>query len=303
MAEAPKEFPNWKLGEKKALKEAEPKYHEALKQLRACLGDDWQLVVDWGAIGTHTEGSQWRQDAGRYVYESFAQALVKNDLSKLDADGKDAFNKSIPIHKVTITMGPNSDTYTTSDRVTITYTDGITLKWKAEWFSYDHASDWIYNSFSTSNSSWPGEWTLAEIKNLNTSTASFEKYKAAINDKLGGGWTVNSDWASVEKGSRGNSYRNDPARHWVEAVIGGFQSKDICSQKCDNDVVEAINDKAGGAKAFNFRIGEKGDTYDQQNGRYKQTIDASGFTFTWNPEWFSYGWDGTYLTDWILNNC
>jgi hypothetical protein len=44
-------YPNWKLGEKKTIKEAEDSYNDSVKAIKEKLGDHWEVEVDWGVFG------------------------------------------------------------------------------------------------------------------------------------------------------------------------------------------------------------------------------------------------------------
>jgi len=297
---AVREFPNWKLGEKKALKEAEPLFVAAEKKLKAKLGDDWVFDVEWGTFGQYTEGNQYRNEAGKYVYSSLLDKLVDQDLSHFDENGVAAINKACG-HRITFAMGPENDTYPFSDRCSfVASADGIRIVWRPSWFAYDYNGQYLFKTLSTNSSPYPGTWTYEELVNVKTGFPKVEAALAKVQAKLGAAWQFNVDWASVELGTRGNNYRNDVSRYWLD-VINGFTDNDIHNAKCDADVVEALNDTCS-KKLVSFKMGPKGE-YKEGGGRLNLTVGESGITIDWSPDWFAYAYADPYVTNWILANC
>ena len=69
MTVLPANLPNWTLGEKKAIKVKAGTYTAAGVALKAKFGQDWSLVVDFGAFGEYTKdaSSSYRADPGKYI--------------------------------------------------------------------------------------------------------------------------------------------------------------------------------------------------------------------------------------------
>lgn len=109
------EFPNWKvsfilfflllllannnfvdskLGEKKAIREAEPIFNTALASLREKLGSDWSFLIDWETIGKISEEKpSYRADPGKHIVTALVADMVKNDIAKFDDETVKALNK------------------------------------------------------------------------------------------------------------------------------------------------------------------------------------------------------------------
>lgn len=111
------------------------------------MGNDWTIDIDWAAFGKETEGSSYRENAGKNVIENYAVALVDNDISnetifafslikinacggvcvdKFDADAVAAINKvcGAGAKKISISCGPKTAEYKVSSRMNITLKAG-----------------------------------------------------------------------------------------------------------------------------------------------------------------------------------
>jgi hypothetical protein len=56
---AEKQYPGWKLGEKKAIREKEPVFEASLAKIKSVLGPNWTLDVDWVSFGKWTDGNSY----------------------------------------------------------------------------------------------------------------------------------------------------------------------------------------------------------------------------------------------------
>jgi len=310
MAEA-KEYPNWKLGEKKGIKEKEPVWDQAQKKLQAKLGADWKLDVNWGAIGKATEGNNYRNEAGKYIYTDLCLAFANNDVAKFSDAVVETLNANLCSggHKVTFTFGEKGQEYPISSRlrIEINKDTGATFVWSPEWFSYSWGEDYFNKHVCNLpgvavSKPFPGEWTLAEYKSFDEKKGDLEKATAAIRAKLGAGWNVNVDYESIEANTRGNNYRSTVGKYIYEDYILGFANNDINNAKFDADVAEALNDKVGSGQQVTFKYGPKTGTY-QYNSRVNVTVSGDGVVIEWSGDWFSYAYGEPYVGNWVLANC
>lgn len=79
---------------------------------------EWTIEIDWETIGKLTEGSSYRENAGKNVIENYVVELVANDISKFDADDAGAINKltGLGAKKFLITMAAAGGSFAISSR-------------------------------------------------------------------------------------------------------------------------------------------------------------------------------------------
>jgi len=183
---------------------------------------------------------------------------------------------------------------------------GVHLTWASDWFGYDWGTPFLREKLRSmpgisAASPYAGAWTLDEIKSLNDAQGALKDATAAVVAKLGSGWTIDVDYASFEANTRGNSYRSNVGKYVIDSIVGGFVKNDIGAGAFDGDVVEATNDKVGGAKKVTFKMGPAG-AY-AINGRLNLTVGAAGVSLEWAADWFAYDYGDKFLADWILAHC
>jgi hypothetical protein len=273
------------------------------------LGNDWTIDVDWAAIGKETEGSSYRENAGKNVIENYVVCLVDNDISKFDADAAAALNKvcGAGAKKITITMGPKTAEYKVSSRMNISIkAGGVTITWNADWFGYDHGVNYVQEALlampnATANPPIAGDWTLAEIKSVKAAQDKVDAALHKLRAKCGNDWSIDVDWASFATYSKGNSYRSDAGKYICGSLIGGFGDHD--ADKFDGDVAEALNGAVGTSRKVKFSLGPKDGKY-ETNSRLQIKVDKStGVELQWSGDWFGYDYDSDYINQWVLKNC
>jgi len=302
-------YPNWKLGEKKAIKEAEPKFAKAQSDIQSKLGSEWTVDVDWETIGKITEGNSYRENAGKNVVENYVVDLYTNDIAKFDADASAALNKLAGVgnKKIIITMAPAGGSFDTASRMNIEIAQGqVKITWAADWFGYNHGQDYVHQKvLATPNSSAmpaiPGTWTLAEIKSVTAAQKKVDDALHKLRAKAGNEWQINIDWAKFAEHSAGSSYRADSGDMVSNKLVAGFANND--ADKFDADVASALNDAVGSAKKVNFTMGPKTGTYEISSRLNIKVDKTNGVTLEWNADWAGYDYGSDYLNQWVLKNC
>lgn len=129
---------NWTLGEIKSVQAAQAKLDEAVHALRAKLGNDWALDIDWVNFDLHSKDHGARSNVGDFVIVKLALGFATNDVAKIDGDVAEALNDAVgTTKKVTLSLGSKTGTYDISSRLNIKVdkTSGVSLTWSGDWVS------------------------------------------------------------------------------------------------------------------------------------------------------------------------
>jgi hypothetical protein len=59
---------DWTLGEVKSFKAAKAEFDTAVHNVRAKLGNDWDIEIDWASTATNTKGINGRNDLGKVLF-------------------------------------------------------------------------------------------------------------------------------------------------------------------------------------------------------------------------------------------
>lgn len=137
---------NWKLGEKKKVKEKAESAEASQKALKAKLGAAWTVTIDWQAFDTVTADSSDR-DPGDGVIERILACFIANDVNEMDSDVVDALN-GLAGKQITFTC---QKTLSSGHRVEIKKAPtGVVIVWNGEYYGYDHKDpylrDWVLNN-------------------------------------------------------------------------------------------------------------------------------------------------------------
>jgi len=302
-------YANWKLGEKKNIKEALPQFEEAQKAVKDKLGAQWETDVDWGVMGELIEaGSSYRSEPGKYIVGSLVSKFVENDLSKMGDDTVAALNGLVGTPaKLLFTMGKKTEKYEMNSRVTITVAKGVvTIKWNVDWVGYEFGDPYLSRFVESKPSvavkaDYPGGWTIAELRSIASFKDDYSAAEEAIKGKLGSDWKLAVVWESFAKNiDPSSSYRQDPGKTVIKELISMFVENDL--NKMDDDVTGAANDLVGSKKIVTFRMGAKTAKY-KINSRANVSVDSeNGINLEWSGDWAGYQWGADMANQFILAN-
>jgi len=299
-------IPNWNLGERKRIKEAEPKLAKYSEQLAAKLGAGWKFDVDWATAGANAEGS-YRAKPDESVVDYLIGGILSHDVAKFDPMTVAGLNSAVGTNKtITITIGPKTDTYVYRRANISIDGNGVKIVFNADNFGCSWDENWLTQAANKlPNTTAPpgvsaGEFNLGELKNIASKRDLETKAEEAVRAKLGSGWTLMVDWASVDKYSRDHDNRHRIGDMVLDYIITSFVKCDL--NKMDADITEALNEKVGKAKTLRFALGPKDGKYEQ----YRCNVvvdDKSGITVTVNSAYLQCCYEENNVCKWALKNC
>ncbi len=302
-------YPNWKLGEKKTIKEAEESYNDSVKAIKTKLGEHWEVEVDWGVMGELIPAnSSYRADPGATIIGKLIGKFVENDLNKMEDDSVAALNGIVGTPaKILFTMGKKTDKYELNSRCSIKIAKGVaTLKWSNDWVGYEWGQDYLEDTVTDMNNvaikpEFAGGWNLKQLRSIHAKKDDFDSAADAIKGKLGADWKLVVAWEAYFKHIPENSsYRKDIGETVIIKLISKFVENDI--NKMDDDVTSAANELAGSKHVVTFRMGPKSATY-KQNSRVNVSVDDSnGMLIEWSGDWSGYEYGQDYINQWVLSN-
>jgi len=302
-------YPNWKLGEKKTIKEAQEEYDDSVKAIKEKLGDHWEVEIDWGVFGELIDAnSSYRSDPGNTIIKKLVGKFVDNDLKKMEDDSVAALNGIIGTPaKLVFTMGKKTEKYELSSRCSIKLAKGqATLKWSNDWCGYDWGSDYLEQTVTKMNNvavkpEYAGGWNIQQLRSIKEKKDDFDSALEAIKGKLGADWKLNVVWESFFKNiPESSSYRDDIGNTVICKLISKFVDNDV--NKMDDDVTGAANELAGTKHVVTFRMGPKTGTYKISSRLNVSVDDSNGMLIEWSGDWAGYDFGSDYVSQWILAN-
>jgi hypothetical protein len=131
---------NWKLKDKKSIKNEMSVLEEAVASVKSKLGDEWSLVIDWPAIGEATSSRDDREP-GENVIQRLVNKFISNDVDEFDSDVVDALNGLCGTKCVTFScVSEHRD----GERVKVSASaSGIEIVWSADWWGYEYRDAYV----------------------------------------------------------------------------------------------------------------------------------------------------------------
>jgi hypothetical protein len=302
-------YPNWKLGEKKAIKEALEDYESAVGTIKEKLGSHWEVDIDWGVFGELIDAnSSYRSDPGKTVIRELVVKFVENDLQKMQDDSVAALNGIVGTPaKLLFTMGKKTEKYELNSRCSIKIAKGqATLKWSNDWTGYSWGDSYLERTVIhlpnvAVKPDYPGGWNISQLRSITEVKDEIESAESEIKSKLGADWKLNIAWESFAKNiPESSSYRENIGKTVVQALVTKWVANDL--GKMDDDVTSAANELAGSKHVVTFRMGPKTGTY-KINSRVNVSVDDSnGIVFEWSGDWSGYECGSDYVNAWVLSN-
>jgi len=302
-------YPNWKLGEKKAIKEALESYDEGVKTIKEKLGSHWEVDIDWGTFGELIDAnSSYRSDPGKTVIGEIFTKFVENDLNKMGDDSIAALNGIVGTPaKLFFTMGKKTEKYELNSRCSIKLDKGqATLKWSNDWTGYAWGDSYLERTVIGKPNvavkpDYPGGWNIAQLRTIAEVKEELENADKEIKSKLGADWKLNVAWESFAKNiPETSSYRENIGKTVVQNLVTKFVDNDL--SKMDEDVTGAANELAGSKHVITFRMGPKTGTY-KINSRLNVALDdQNGAVLEWSGDWAGYEFGSDYLNQFVLSN-
>lgn len=138
---------NWKLKDKKSIKNEASALDDAVASVKSKLGDQWMLVIDWASFG---EASSSREDRepGENVLQRVVAKFIANDVDEFDSDVVDALNGLCESKRVTFSCVSE---HGGGERATVhASASGVTIVWSADWWGYEYRDslvrDWVLSN-------------------------------------------------------------------------------------------------------------------------------------------------------------
>jgi hypothetical protein len=138
---------NWKLKDKKSIKNEASVLDEAIASIKSKLGDEWAVVIDWVSFGEATSERDDREP-GENVIQRVVNKFVSNDVDEFDSDVVDALNGLCATKRITFScVRQHGD----GQRVVVRASaKGVEIVWSADWYGYQYdradLRDWTLNN-------------------------------------------------------------------------------------------------------------------------------------------------------------
>jgi hypothetical protein len=130
----------WTLAEIKQLNESKQQVEDALKAVRAKLGDAWKLEIDYKAFDAGSVGNSYRSDTGRYIHGDIVKAFADNDVAKWDEDVAEAINDAVGDKQV---VNITFDKAEKRADVTVNPDNGVKIVFSKDYFAYTYDADYV----------------------------------------------------------------------------------------------------------------------------------------------------------------
>lgn len=127
---APELAGDWNVAERQSVGAVSEKLDAAAQAIKAKLGADWQMSVDWKTISTAGLSGKERLMVGKLVVSNFITDWVAKDLGSMEPDVLAALLASNPKKLVTFSVAKSGENFQYMQRAltTSTPTEGIIVR-------------------------------------------------------------------------------------------------------------------------------------------------------------------------------